>query len=152
MNSALIVNTYLLFQFCQYFSTRQWKATVTTGILFSRVSQEVQAERYQKDHFLLELMSKVLMALVGRAQEVVGGGPREPQLPWSLERAGPKRKQGARQQGRCFPVGSRHFISKGAPGERSVWQSYPDWAGVSERFPWPIRTSVCKLKDSESSD
>ena len=72
MNSALIVNTYLLFLFCQYFSTRQWKATVTTGILFSRVSQEVQAERYQKDHFLLELMSKVLMALVGSGRRSQG--------------------------------------------------------------------------------
>lgn len=139
MNSALIVNTYLLFLFCQYFSTRQWKATVTTGISFSRVSQEVQAERYQKGHLFLELMANVLMAQVGRAQEVAGGGPREPESTGNLERAGPEGKQGARQQGRCFPVGSRHFIGKGAQGSsRSgrVIQTEPesqrDFHGPSE--------------------
>lgn len=153
MNSALILNTYLLFLFCLYFSTRQWKATVTIGILFSRVSQEVQAERYQKDHLLLDLMSKVLMALVGRAQEVVGGGPREPQWTWSLERAGPKRKQGAQQQGRCFPVGSRHFFSKGAPGVSS-WsgrviqiepESQRDFHGPSELLFANSRTQSLRI-------
>lgn len=92
-------------------------------------------------------------ALVGRALEVVGGSPREAQLTWNLERAGPERTQGAGSKGDAF-LWEAGISSAGGPrgaaglAELSrLSQSLREIYMVHQNF-----NTVCKLKDSESSD
>lgn len=98
-------------------------------------------------------MANVLMAQVGRAQEVAGGGPREPESTGNLERAGPEGKQGARSKGDAFLWEADISSARGPRGAVGLAelsrlnQSLREISMAHQNF-----NTVCKLKDSESSD
>ena len=92
-------------------------------------------------------------ALVGRALEAVGGGPREPQLMGNPGEGGPRGRRETGSKGDAF-LWEADISSAGGPrgavglAELSrLSQSLREIYMVHQNF-----NTVCKLKDSQSSD
>ena len=138
MNSALTVNTYLLFLFCQYFSTRQWKATVTTGILFSSLTRGSSWEISERS----SLIRVDVEGTDGPGRKGTGGSGRRSQgttVAMESREGGAEEEAGSPAAREMLSCGKQTFHQQGGPrwavglAELSrLSQSLRDFHGPSE--------------------
>ena len=150
MNPALIINTYLLFLSIFFYQAVKSHCDHWDFVFKSHKRFRLRGIGRSS---LTRVDVECTDALVGRALEAVGGGPREPKFTGIQRGRGPRGRRETGSKGDAF-LWEADISSAGGPrgavglAELSrLSQSLREIDMVHQNF-----NTVCKLKDSESSD